>query len=144
MERITEAQLSRVLSGTLKPSTPQLSKTAKAFLVAGIKQVVTAYPSQDLSASLPAWLDAFERLAVKYSVIEVTEALRELLITPGQAFFPRPDEVASEILRAREVRAERHRTARWDSSEIQEWKREWQKCREEDERNGTQIQAVQP
>jgi hypothetical protein len=48
------------------------------------------------------YLADFERMAQKYSLRKIAEAFERLRIKPGQAFFPRPDEVADEI----EVRRE--------------------------------------
>jgi hypothetical protein len=101
-------------------------------MVTGIQQAITSYPGQDLSASLPGWLQSFERLAVKYSAREVSEAIRELLIAPGQAFFPRPDEVADEIVRQRETGAERVRTRKNNAPPLDKWKEEWIDARMQD------------
>jgi hypothetical protein len=52
---------------------------------------------------MEGYLWDFERLALRYSMAEVQAALAEWRITPGARFFPRPDEIAAEIERSREV-----------------------------------------
>lgn len=44
----------------------------------------------------------YERLALKFSLQKVIDALYALRIEPEQKFFPKPDEIAAEISRKRE------------------------------------------
>lgn len=48
------------------------------------------------------YLADFEKLALKYSVLKIEQALDSLRIKAGQKFFPKPDEVAEEIELKRE------------------------------------------
>lgn len=98
MERISsQVQLSSVLSAIDKPSGRQLPVEELTRLSLVVEQTFQRYPSQDVEESLTGYLWDFERLAIRYSTQEVIAALAELRITPGQTFFPRPDEVAGEI-----------------------------------------------
>jgi hypothetical protein len=63
-----------------------------------------------MTDALPEFQRDLERLAQKYSLLKVEEAVDALRIKPGQAFFPRPDEVAEEI--------ERQMNASWAEAEI--------------------------
>jgi hypothetical protein len=61
-------------------------------------------------------------LALKYSLPNVEQALEALRIKPGQAFFPRPDEVAAQIEAGQEARraaVERNSQARRRAAEIE-------------------------
>jgi hypothetical protein len=111
MERVNEAQLQRVLATTGMPLEKRLPDADLKNLGLAVWETVKRYPSQDLTDSIPAYLDDFEKLAIKYSTSAVIAAMNELRIKPGQQFFPRPDEVATEIQRAREVGAARDRTS---------------------------------
>ncbi|MFP5276956.1 MAG: hypothetical protein ACLGPM_07565 [Acidobacteriota bacterium] len=61
----------------------------------------------------------------------VVAALRELRIRPGQAFFPRPDEVAAEIERQAEARRREAEISRQSAARRQEiadfwaWAHDW-------------------
>jgi hypothetical protein len=96
-----------------------------------VEQSAKRYPNQDLTESMEGYLQDFEQLALKYSLPRFRDALAALRIKPGQGFFPRPDEVASEIeagMDARRVALERERQARRRPTEIEEfwpWALEW-------------------
>jgi hypothetical protein len=64
-----------------------------------------------------------EQLALKFSFGQVRDALASLRIRPGQAFFPRPDEVAAEIERQLETR--RHEYMRRESQRQSEEQEAW-------------------
>lgn len=82
-----------------------------------VGQMAQRYPSQDLSDSLEGYLADFEQLAVMHTLPAVQEALAALRIRPGQSFFPRPDEVATEIEKQRDRQALEH------AAEIQQQRR---------------------
>ena len=104
MERISLAQLNNALTLTEPPSQRRLSDEESIHLALIVDQMRQRYPSQDLTDSLEGYLWDFEQLALRYSLPKVTAALAELRLTPGQSFFPRPDEVAGEIERQQEAR----------------------------------------
>ena len=97
LQRISQASLDSVLKATGRPSERRLSVVEAEDLGMLISQMADRYPSQDLSLSLEGYLWDLERLAVRYSLLKVKNALAELRIQPGQQFFPRPDEVATAI-----------------------------------------------
>lgn len=102
MERITSAQLNSALQPTSQPSEKRLSVADSAHLMVLVGQMLQRYPSQDLTDSVEGLTRDYEALALKYSLPKVEKALASLRIKPGQAFFPRPDEVADEIENLRE------------------------------------------
>lgn len=105
MERISsQVQLSSVLNATDRLSETQLPVEELTRLSLIVEQTFQRYPGQDVEESLAGYLWDFERLAKRYSTQEVIAALAELRITPGQIFFPRPNEVAGEIEHQRNLR----------------------------------------
>jgi hypothetical protein len=70
-----------------------------------VGELTIRYPGQDVQDSMESFLSDLERLAHRYSVAAVQVAIQELRIRPGQRFFPRPDEVAEEMARQRDVEA---------------------------------------
>lgn len=131
MERIGEAQLTSALARTSAPLMKRLLDDEAHHLKELLEQMADRYPTQDLSDAMEGYLWDFERLALRYSMAEVREALAEWRITPGAAFFPRPDEIAGMIERGREVskRAieERDQAARRkrEISEFWQWAPQW-------------------
>jgi hypothetical protein len=115
MERITETQLAPLMNGSAEVnalSTRRLSDSEDQRLEMLLSQMTDRYPHQDLSDSAEGYLWDYQQLALRYSLDEVQVALAEWRITPGATFFPRPDEIASVIVRKREADAvalERHR-----------------------------------
>lgn len=126
MEKITEAQLNNVLTITEAPSMRRLPDAELTTLAAILKRMANRYPTQDLGPSAAVYLEDYERLAVKFSLRQVAEALADLAISAEQKFFPRPDECAAEIERQnRRARAEAMKTqADRCIEQIQQWKRE--------------------
>lgn len=106
MQRADLALLSNALTTTSQPSQPQLNDEDYVQLTLLTSQTAQRYPTQDLSESMEGYLLDFERLAAKHSLSTVKEALARLRLSPDQKFFPRPDEVAEEIHRLREERAQ--------------------------------------
>ena len=102
LEKISLAQLNSALTTTGELSRRRLPDEELAQLAVLVDQMQTRYPSQDMEQSIEGYLADFEQLALKYSLRKVQTALAALRIKPGQAFFPRPDEVASEIEDQRE------------------------------------------
>ena len=115
MEKISRAQLNSALTTTGRPSAPQLSAEDLTQLSLVVDQMQLRYPAQDTAEPIEGMLWDLERLALRYSTRKVIDALAELRIKPGQKFFPRPDEVAEEIVRQRE--AHRHDRERRESEE---------------------------
>ena len=107
LERIKpmdEAQLQNVFSGTSEQLQRRLNDAELQCLAVLVGQMAQRYPSQDLEQSLEGYIADLEQLALKYSLRKVQSALAELRISPGQKFFPRPDEVATVIEEQRERR----------------------------------------
>lgn|ERR1035438_5260001 len=104
LERIKRAPLSSVLTGTSELSRRRLDDEESRALTLMVAEAVKRYPSQDLADSAGEILQDLEQLALKYSLLKVRRALEALRITPGQKFFPRPDEIAEEIEDQRERR----------------------------------------
>jgi hypothetical protein len=101
MERIDRAQLSSALTqtgGQLQKCLPSAEYLALGVL---LNQTAKRYPHQDVTDSMEEYLIDLERLAVRYSLQSVEDAIAALRIDPEQEFFPRPDEVAAEMRRQR-------------------------------------------
>jgi hypothetical protein len=109
MERISQVQLNNVLMAHDANSPRSLSNEDLSILLAEMDVLARRYTSQDQGESIEAYQEDLEALALKFSLPRVIAALRELRITSGQNFFPRPDEVAALIERAEESR--RHERA---------------------------------
>jgi len=101
MDRI-RASLESALATTSKQSRPLLNDEESLALTVLVAETAKRYPSQDLTDSVGEIMQDLEQLALKYSLPKVRKALEALRIKPGQAFFPRPDEVAEEIESQRE------------------------------------------
>ena len=125
MDRL-RMSLDSVLATTLEQPAKRLSDSDLAHLGLLVVQMVKRYPSQDLADSIEGYLFDFQQLALKYSLPQVEEALGVLRIKPGQSFFPRPDEVATEIERQRDSKALDRGVSDTQKhlSERDEWKRE--------------------
>ncbi len=102
MERITSAQLNSALTAQGANLQRSLSKEDSSTLLILLNSLAKRYPSQDQAESIEEYFRDFEALALKFSLQKVEKALAALRIKPGQAFFPRPDEVAEEIEAQRE------------------------------------------
>lgn len=63
---------------------------------------------------------------MKYKLAKLAEAIESLQIDPEQHYFPKPDEIAAEILRLRDSRAQdqMYTDAQRFSQELARWKRE--------------------
>lgn len=105
MEHIGQVLLTNGLTETSQHLQRRLNDGESERLAVLIGQMAQRYPSQDLSDSMEGYLADFETLSLKYSLPKVQSALAELRVRPGQAFFPRPDEVASELERQADARA---------------------------------------
>jgi len=97
MQQVNRAQLENVLKPTSAPLAKPLLGVDLRSLILAIGDAMKRWPSQDQQDSAEAYLEDFERLAQKYSTSAVIEALSALRISPEQRFFPRPDEIATEI-----------------------------------------------
>lgn len=132
MERITSAQLNSALTAQGESSRKSLSSEGSSLLLSLMNNLAKRYPSQDQAESIEQYFQDFEALALKYSLPKVEKALAALRIKPGQAFFPRPDEVADEIENQRERGindAIRREGNRW----LEDWERWRLKIRAERE-----------
>ena len=124
MEQITPAQLNSALMPTAAALQRRLSSADGLRLTMLLEAAQRRWPNQDMTESTDEYLTDFERLSLKYSLPNVEQALEALRIKPGQAFFPRPDEVAAQIeagQEARHVAAERNGQARRRAAEIEEF-----------------------
>jgi hypothetical protein len=134
MERISLVQLESALIVASEPLPNSLSNEELSELALLTAQMVQRYPSQDTEVSVEGYLVDFEQLALKHSLTAVKNALGQLRIKPGQQFFPRPDEVATEIEAAQEVA--RHLSSRQRTQALLRqcdadfW--EWVDCRLQD------------
>lgn len=134
MDRI-RASLDSALTQTSERSEKHLPDEEFRHLGILLAQMAKRYPSQDLEESLEGYLWDLERLALRYSLQQVQDALAELRIKPGQNFFPRPDEVAEVIaskcerteadVRQIEGRMHRQRWAKWVEQYNSQEERAW-------------------
>jgi hypothetical protein len=85
-----------------------------------MEKLARRYPTVDQQSSVREYLADFEKLAIRSSLESVIEAFEELRINPAQEFFPKPDEVAREIQRQRDLKAEDIRLAARGKS-LDEW-----------------------
>lgn len=128
MERVGRAELSSALTVTGGQLQKRLPDEELKALGALMEQMSRRWPAQDVSDSMDVYLEDYERLAVQHGLPYVQIAVMALRVSPDQKFFPRPDELAAEIRRQRELR-----TAQMDvrraiayCNQLAEWKRRWQ------------------
>ena len=97
-----KAALQRIVS---TPTDVHLQKSLSSedglYLMAILNQTAKRYPNQDLTDAIPEYMVDLERLALKYSLQKVEDAIAALRIDPEQHFFPTPDEVAQKIEKTR-------------------------------------------
>jgi hypothetical protein len=99
MERVDRASLNNALTtteGRLQKHLPREESEALGIL---LERTARRYPNQDLTTTLDEYMADLERLALKYSLQKVEDAIAALRIDPDQRFFPSPNEVAAEIER---------------------------------------------
>ena len=135
MERITEAQLNSALTAPVASLQRSLSSVDSSRLLALMESLTRRYPSQGQEESIAEYFRDYERLALRYSLLRVEEAVAALRIDPEQKFFPRPDEVASQIKRDRagdmframqqEAQEYLDRLARWQHVYFSKEERDW-------------------
>jgi hypothetical protein len=130
LERVTQAQANSALTGQDSSSRRSLSTEEFSTLVGEVELLITRYPSQDQEQSIEVYLADFERLALKYSLRKVQNALAALRIRAGQKFFPRPDEVAQEIEDQREAGLRRAQV-RDGNAWLRDWKEHVKRVTEE-------------
>lgn len=109
---ITRAQLKNVLRPTAAPLQLSLSKEDGLYLMAVLNQTAKRYPNQDLTDAIPEYMKDLEKVALKYSVPLVEDAIARLRVDPEQDFFPTPNEVSDEIIREKLRKAPSHIYAR--------------------------------
>jgi hypothetical protein len=101
LEKTNEAQLKNALITTdsqLQRRLPSEEFTALGIL---LSQTAKRYPNQDMSETLEEYMKDLEKLALRYSLQSVEDAITALRIDPEQEFFPTPDEIAAQMKRAR-------------------------------------------
>jgi len=101
LTKITPAQLKSAWKQTAAPLQISLSKEDGLFLLALLNQTTKRYPNQDLTDAIPEYMIDLERLALKYSLQSVEDAIGKLRTDPEQHFFPTPDEIAHQIEQSR-------------------------------------------
>lgn len=128
MERINQTQLSNVLTVRAAACSVSLSKKDSTRLIAVMEDLARRYPSQDLEDSIGTFHADYKKLALKFGLPKVEAAIENLRITPGRAFFPRPDEIATELENMRIATENNHsltETQRY-MAKRSEWKKEWE------------------
>lgn len=103
LTRVSQAQLNSVLTRTGERSRRRLSSEDGTRLTEILEKAQRRWPNQDTAESMEEYLADFEQLALKYSLLKLSDAFDALRIAPDQAFFPKPDEVAEWIERKREA-----------------------------------------
>lgn len=112
LERPSLAQLKSVLTATEGQLQRRLPEEESKALGVLLERTARRYPNQDLSLTLDEYMTDLERLALKYSLPAVEDAIALLRIDPEQAFFPTPDEVAEQIKRTKLRKVPSHLYAR--------------------------------
>jgi hypothetical protein len=98
LEPISRVKLSDVLTAPDAQLQRSLPSAELAALGALMESMARRWP-QEVEESIGAYLADMERLAMRYRLSRVFEAVEALRTAPGQKFFPRPDEIADEIER---------------------------------------------
>lgn len=96
MEIIREIALRRGPAAIVRRSSERLNDAEFSLLHQAMVQMADRYPHQDLTDSLEGFEQDTERVAARYGLNRVLAVLAEIRITPGQIFFPRPDEIAQK------------------------------------------------
>jgi hypothetical protein len=136
MERVRKATLNAVLTGTDGHLQRRLPVEEFKVLGALIERMLRRWPAQDMQDSIGEYTTDLEQLAIREGLPRVVEAVEALRISPGQKFFPRPDEVADEIDRQRSKRqaSASVRRAQAFSRELAGWREQHERERAEDAR----------
>lgn len=105
MQRVTRELLNSALTVHEGNSRKSLSKEDSSALIVLMEKATRRWPGQEMEDSIEEFHADYEKLALKYSLRKVQEALDALRIDPRQQFFPRPNEVAAmlEVQRERTV-----------------------------------------
>lgn len=119
MERINKVDLEAALAqpkseltrtdGQLQKRLPPEEFTALGIL---LSRTAKRYPNQDLTDAIPEYMKDLEKLALKYSLQKVEDAIAALRVDPKQDYFPTPAEVAHRIERERLRKLPSHLYAR--------------------------------
>ena len=125
MESIAQVLQSSASPLTCSPSQRRLNDEDGAKLFLLLSQMAQRYPAQDMTDSLEGYLQDCETLALRYSLPKVYEALAALRTKPDQTYFPRPDEVASEIERQAEMKSAMLRAQDWPTQCAREEEHFW-------------------
>jgi hypothetical protein len=77
-----------------------------------LERTARRYPNQDLQGTLDEYMADLEKLALKFSLRAVEDAIASLRMDPEQEFFPTPNDVAEQIERTRLRKVPSHIYAR--------------------------------
>jgi hypothetical protein len=131
MDQVSLVQLNNALTLTVEPFQRRLNEADSEQLSYLLDQMACGYPNQDVSESAEMYRWGFEQLALRYSLLQVTEALASLRIKPRKSFFPTPEETAEEIeslinARRHAIRMKRQAERReTEITEFWEWAPTW-------------------
>lgn len=112
LQKVTEAQLNSALTETGSQLQRRLPPGEFEALGILLERTARRYPNQDLQETMGEYLHDYERLALRYSLQKIEDAVALLRIDPEQQFFPTPDEVAHAIERERLKKVPSHIYAR--------------------------------
>lgn len=102
LARVDQAALSSALTGTAGRLQRRLPPEELEALGIMLEAAARRYPNQDLAGAMGEYMADLEKLALKFSLRKVLEAIEHLRIAPGQDFFPSPAQVAQEIVDAQD------------------------------------------
>jgi hypothetical protein len=98
LTRISEAALKGALTRIEAPSGALLSDAESAELTVLLDQLAAHYPHQTLTDETgEIWREAYQLLAKRYTIRRLRDAMVELMVRPGQKFFPHPTEAAEAL-----------------------------------------------
>lgn len=121
LQRVTRESLNNALTGREESLQKSLSSEDSSALLALMERATRRWAGQEMEDSIEELHADYERLALKYSLRKVREALDSLRIDSKQQFFPRPNELAAMI----ESQQER-KTAQMKIREGEEFQRNWE------------------
>ena len=108
LEKVNAVSLENALKTQESHLLRRLPKEELTYLGMLLERTARRYPSQENDESMEEYLTDFEQLALKYSLPKVEDAIAALRVDPEQEFFPKPNEVAREIERARDRKLPSH------------------------------------
>ena len=119
---------------TLHPTQPLSADTAYQ-LKALWDQTIARYPKQEIGPlTTEMYLSEWEEMVVRYRIEPFGNALSKVLRDRARApFFPEPHEIEAELRSEASLRAGRKAV-----TQIDEWKAQWMRERDEDLANGVE------